>query len=94
MFRISYHKQWHRRKLAPFMRSNVLCSIEDRFVAYSFFVFIIPISQGYNIKDNKTNILFLSYQNKITHTIIGFQIRHILRARPQGKNNKLSSSLI
>lgn len=93
MFRISYHKQRHRQTLAPFMRSDVLCSIENRLVEYSIYVFIIPISQSYNIKDNKTNILSLSYQNKITHAIIGFQIRHVLCARLQ-KNTKLSSSLI
>lgn len=85
MFSISYHKQWHRQKLAPIMRSDVLCSIESSFVGYSIYVFIIPINQGYNIEDNKTNILFLSYQNKTTHAVIGFQIRHILRARPLEK---------
>lgn len=100
MFRISSYKQWHRQKLAPFMRSNVLCSIENRFVGYSIHVFIIPISQGHNIEDNRTNILFLSYQNKITYAVVVFQIRHILCARPLGKkiiilsNSTYASSLI
>lgn len=68
------------------MGSNVLCSIENRFVGYSNYVFIIPITQGYNIEDNKTNILVLVTRVKLLMPKSGFRFGTFL---VQGHKEKI-----